>query len=422
MKLARSTSVSCSRLRWLRLWAVVAIALAAAQAARADGHGLSVTDTARLHAGLELELRWDTMAGIGTFSGAQKGELILNPGDLVLHLRPVIRLDAPGAETNFVGQAKLDYSRYSGLMADTTSLTYLGILGDLAAEFGRGGATSFAIADHFSRSDRTSNPALGVGSITDSNTAEARLNLKPGGGALEGGLGYAFTYETYETSKAGAVACSTPSCDGSKYPGFASQTHRLSLDARWRFLPKTAIVLDAAIAPRIYSDGAANVGTRPLRATLGIAGLLTEKVRIALKAGYANTFASAGQNFGSVVGQAEVGWTPRETATLTVGLSRSVESVSDVYGWYDDLRGYASGQLLLLGKLTAQASLNYDLLTFGAQGRVDNQFSGNLQLEYEVTPLWHVAVGEILSNRNSTQGFAFTYTRSETYARVSLAY
>lgn len=379
-----------------------------------------MADGARLHAGLELEFRWDSMAGIGQFEGQRFGELVLNPPDLVLHLRPGLRLEAPGAQAAFTGAARLDYARYSGAVADTSGLSFLGVAADAQLAFGKDGPASFTVADHFSRSDRTTNPSLGLGSITDANSAEARLDLRPGGGALEAGLGYAFVFETYEFDRRGA--CPPPTCDATKYPGFASQTHRFSLDARWRFLPKTAFVIEAAVAPRSYSAASGNVTTAPLRAVGGLAGLLTEKVRLALKAGYANTFAGAGQNFAGLVGQVEVGWLPRETATLTLGLSRSAEAVSDVYGWYDDLRAYASASMLLGGRLALSASFAFDVLRFGNQDRIDTQVQASVSAEWELHALLRVAVGEVLAARDSNAGFAYTFTRSETFARLTLAY
>ena len=412
--------MTCRRLTTTAAALVACASLA--RPARGDGLGLRVGDTARLHATLETELRWDSMAGIGSFNGSQRGELVLNPADLVLHLRPGVRIEAPGAQSGFNAGARLDYTRYSMLQADTSSLSYLGILGDAELVLGRDGPTSFTLADHFSRSDRTTNPALGVGSLTDSNVAAARLNWKPGGGAIEGGLGYAFLYETYEQSRAGAVACTTPSCDGTRYSGFGSQTHRLSLDARWRFLPKTALTFEASIAPRSYAQASTNVSTLPLRALAGLAGLVTEKVRVVIKAGYENLFAGTGANFSGPIGQLELGWDPRETVSLTLGVLRTAEPVSDVYGWYDDLRGYATGSWLLLGRLSLQASLSYDHLGFGNQGRTDSQLGAALVAEWELTQLLRIAAGEQFTSRDSTAGFAFSYTRSETFARLTVAY
>jgi len=395
--------------------------LAIALPVRAEGNGLLLSDTARLHLSFETEARYDSLAAVG---GIGSGSVVQNdPSDLIIHLRPGLRLDAPGAAASFTGSARLDYQRFTGLGGPTQNLSYLGAFADAGLDVSRGGPVSFHAGEHFSRSDQTTNPALGLGSITDANTFEARLAVKPGGGALEGGLGYAFALEQYELHFPGAVTCTQPSCNGANYGNFGSQTHRGTLDARLRFLPKTAVVADVSWATRFYQSSTANVATRPLRAELGLVGLLTEKIRVILKAGYENTFSSAGNNFQGPIAQAEVGWQPVETTRMALGALRTAEPVSDVYGWYDDLRLYASGSILLAGKLLFTFGGNADRLSYAnGNGRLDTQGQVNSTLEYELTRYLRGAVGGVLTKRSSSEGGVFSYTRGEGFVRVTLTY
>ncbi len=401
--------------------AALLLSLAFALPLRAEGNGLLISDTARLHLIFETEARYDSLAAVG---GVGNGLVVqTDPGDLIVHLRPGLRLDAPGAAASFTGAARLDYQRFTGLGGPTQNLSYLGAFADLGLDLSHGGPVSFHAGEHFARSDQTSNPALGLGSITDANLLEARLAFKPGGGAIEAGVGYGFSFEQYELHALGAVICNQPSCTGTDYGNFGSQTHRGILDLRWRFLPKTALVADFSWAARIYQNRTANLPTDPLRAEAGLVGLLTEKVRVVLKAGYENTFASSGNNFQGVIGQAEGGWQPTETTKIALGVLRTAEPVSDVYGWYDDWRLYASGSILLAGKLLVTLGGNLDRLAYGnGNGRVDKQGSVNAALEYEFTRYLRAAVGGVFTNRNSTEGGVFSYSRGEAFARVTLTY
>lgn len=395
---------------------------AAPLAAAADGNGLAVGGRARLHASFETEERYDSLAALGGIGNSNT--VALDPADLITHLRPGLRLDAPGSEATFTGAARLDYEFFAGLAAETRSLSFLGAFADADLALGRGGPVGFSLGDHFSRTDRTSNPALGVGSITDANALDGKLSLRPGGGALTLSLGYLFAIESYELHDAGNVACPAGdlSCDGSKFSGFGSRTQRAAADVRWRFLPKTALVLEGAWAHRTYASGALNINTSPLTTSLSLVGLVTEKVRVVLKGGYENTFAAGGENFSGFVGQAEVGWEPRETTRFSAGVLRTAEPVSDAYGWYDDWRGYVASSLLFAGRVLVTAGATADRLGFANRGRVDLQLGGNALAEYELNRMLRLGLGTVLTLRDSSEGGPFTYQRAEVFARVTVAY
>src|SRR5213076_1962381 len=74
---------------------------------RAEGNGLLVGESARLHASFETEARYDSLAALGGVGQARNP--VFDPADLITHLRPALRLDAPGAEASFEGAARLDY-------------------------------------------------------------------------------------------------------------------------------------------------------------------------------------------------------------------------------------------------------------------------------------------------------------------------
>jgi hypothetical protein len=409
----------------LALLALVSVALALQ--ARADGPGVLVGESARLHFLFDVEGRYDSLAGQGGI-GANTTTPVFDPAEIILHFRPGLKLSAPGNKVDFEAAAALDWTRFTGWLNPTQELSYLGATAGATLEMGRGGPVSFLLGEQFNRSDRTTNPALGLGAITNANNLGARLTVRPGGGAIEAGAGYDFSLESYESYRPNTPGTPTdPNVDPTKFGQFGSQTHRLGLNARWRFLPKTAVTFDSSWALRVYDSQSTNISTKPLRAELGIAGLLTEKVRITLRGGWLKTFADAGNEFSGPVGELEVGWNPTETAGFTVGILRSAEPVSSAFGWYDDFRAYVSGRLALGGRLALTASASLDRIGFanavaGGSARVDTQGSLQAALDMEMFRLLHAVLGGVVTTRNSTEGGFFTYARTEGYLKLVFNY
>ena len=400
--------------------ALVVALCAAPRAARADGPGIAIGEDGRLHFFFESELRWDSLAGQGGIG--QVGVPVEDPADFILHIRPGARFVEQGTTVQFTGTANIDYVDYTGWLAPTHDLSYLGANVQAALDVAKTGQVGLGVVENFSRSDHTSNPSLGIGSITDSNDIGARLAFRPGGGAIEAGLAYNFGVEAYELHAQGAFACNDPSCNGSDFGNFDSQTHRFAVDARWRFFPKTAIVFDSSFSIRHYGDDADNVSTMPFVVEAGLAGLLTEKIRVVVKAGYSNTFAAVGDNFSQPIGQVEFGWDPSETASITLGGARAAQPVSGSYGWYDDFRGYLNGRLQLFGRLQLTLTGNLDFINFANSDRQDTQAQAEAQASVEIFRMLHTAVGTVLTTRNSSLGGVFTYNRAEIYFRVNFTY
>ena len=396
--------------------------------ARADGPGVLVGETARLHLLFDVEGRYDSLAGQGGI-GPTQAVPVVDPAEIILHFRPGLKLAAPGNKVDFEALAGLDWTRFTGWLAPTQELSFLGANAGATLEMGRGGPVSFRLGEQFTRSDRTTNPALGLGAITSANDLGARLSLRPGGGAIEAGAGYDFMLESYESYNPKTPGTSTDdNVNPAKFGQFGSQTHRLALDARWRFLPKTAFTLDSSWALRVYDSQTANIGTKPLRVEAGLAGLITEKVRITLRGGWLKTFADKGAEFSGVVGQLELGWNPTDTTGITLGVLRSAEPVSSTFGWYDDFRGYLSGRIALGGRVALTASAKVDRIAFAnaasgsAGARTDTQGSFDAAMDIELLRVLHAVLGGVITSRDSTEGGFYTYARTEGYLKLQFNY
>jgi hypothetical protein len=387
-----------------------------------------VGESARLHLLFDVEGRYDSLAGQGGI-GANTTNPVLDPAEIILHFRPGLKLAAPGNKVDFEALAALDWTRFTGWLNPTEELSFLGANAGATLEMGRGGPVSFKLGEQFSRSDRTTNPALGLGAITSANDLGARLTVRPGGGAIEASAGYSFALESYESYRPNTPGTPTdPNVDPTKFGQFGSQTHRLVVDARWRFLPKTALTLDSSWALRVYDSQTANIPTSPLRAELGLAGLISEKVRITLRGGWLKTFADRGNEFSSAVGQFELGWNPTDTTGITLGVLRTAEPVSSAFGWYEDFRGYLSGRLALGGRVVLTASARLDRIAFANAGtgsagfRTDTQGSFDGAMDIELLRVLHAVLGGAITSRDSTEGGFYTYARTEGYLKLQFNY
>lgn len=399
---------------------VAGLLLLCAQAAAADGNGVLVGETARLHFGLDLEARYDSLAGQGGIG--QDGHPVYDPADVILHLRPGVKLLAPSPTVDFEAHGLLDWAFYTAWLAPTRELSYLGLELGTGLLLGKVGPVSLALDDLFTRSDRTTNPSLGLGTLTDRNVLNARLSFRPGGGALEGAVGYNFQLEAYELNARANIGCTQVACDGTKFGSFGSQTHTFTLDSRWRFLPKTALLAEVSQALRLYDNQTVNIPTQPFRAQLGLAGLLTEKVRLLLKGGYTRIFASRGATTDGWLGLLEIGYTPIDTASVTLQGLHTIEPVSDLYGLYADWRLGLTGKLLVAGRLQLSVEGRLDRIDFFATNRTDTQATLDAQAALELRRELRLLLGAMLTTRQSTEDPVFTYGRTELYLRLTVAY
>jgi hypothetical protein len=418
--------------RALCLWSTVLLCplMASAQepppaaAPSVGGNGFKV-GAGRLHPYLELETRLDS--GVGYFPSATAPV----PGDLspdtssevLLHIRPGFRLDVPSPRLALHLSGNLDYVLYTGwLTAASSSASHLQARADLSAHLHEQGPVGFVFADQFIRSDRARSPAVGAGVLSLFNELRASMPLRPGGGAIEIIPEVAWAMESFQSfSVLPPAGCTEGVCDPAALETFDYHNVRGSLDGRWRFLPKTAVVLDTDFDLRGYSSGN-NPDAKLLRIMGGLAGLVSPKVAVTAKAGW-------GQDFGTTGGatfllQLEGTYLMSPTMTFKGGYLRTLEPVS-AYGLYRDDRGYVEGRALFGGKLALHGTAALDLLSFlaAATPRDDTVLTVDLGPDYQIRPWLMAGVGYQLNTRSSSSaGSGLNYTRHEGYFRVTATY
>jgi hypothetical protein len=387
----------------------------------------------RLHPYIDLELRYDS-AALYLPAGGVPGAPLELKGELLLHTRPGFRLDVPGNDITFGLNGYYDYVWYTGIITSGSSNASRSEAGaDMHAEFNREGAVEFDVGDNFRRSDRPQDIGLGVATVSLYNQLRLGLPIHPGGHALEVKPHGEYAVELFG-QYSGVPAGLGPCTGGAEVcapdpKAYDYQQYSGGLDARWKFLPQTAVLFESSYEGRKYFYPSGYNGGPPptpsgsvLKLRTGLAGLLTPKIAIILKVGWAQGFSGAASTF---IGQAEATWNINETSTIAVGILRDVGPAVGAAS-YTDLRPYLNARTFLIGRLGLHANFSYDLVSF-TQGRggKDQLFNVDVGPEYEVARWFIVAAGYVLSTRSSdvlTTLLPINYTRNEAYLRFTFTY
>ncbi|APR87102.1 hypothetical protein A7982_12451 [Minicystis rosea] len=227
--------------------------------------------------------------------------------------------------------------------------------------------------------------------------ASAELVWTPGAGLFEWRLGYSFAGTVFEDSDFGQLT---------------SITNAITTRGRWRFLPRTSLMYDASFGFINYTNPEAagqggKLSSHPMRARLGINGLITPSFSILALAGWGASFYKVtpdapDQNFDSVIGQLELKWflTPNPSANTTqASPSLSAISVGFLRDFYDSYignyferdRGYLSfsyfygGKFLIVLEGGAGPVIYPKFLSKAAgeqEGFTDIRFDASLFAEY----------------------------------------
>jgi hypothetical protein len=119
----------------------------------------------------------------------------------------------------------------------------------------------------------------------------------PGGGLFDWRLGYEYALVYFEDRA---------------FRGLSNDAHTVNTRGRWRFLPRTAVLFDGSASFVRYNQGpsGAQLNSNPIRARLGLNGLVTRQLALMAMAGWVSSFYSgpnAGQ-YDGLIAQAELKW------------------------------------------------------------------------------------------------------------------
>jgi len=283
--------------------------------------------------------------------------------------------------------------------------------------------------------------------------ATAEIVSQPGSGTLDWHLGGSLTGTLFEQS------------GGQAYNNFV---YSVFTRGRWKFRPKTALIVDATLGFQNFSPPAGAVtpvttpyNSDPVRTHFGLNGLLTPRLSLLATVGYGGTFLSPAtpndphvQQYDSVIGQAELKVFLTAPPGEGAGLSLSQSSLA--FGYTRDFqtsyltefngidRGYLKFSYFFAGRAlislegggaaieypefflasapkTAQAAFTDARLdaTLFSEYRFTNSFGLNGTFRY-TTELSSTTLNLAASPTSPVQNYAMEWQRWEAYLGVRL--
>ncbi|HMI87066.1 MAG TPA: outer membrane beta-barrel protein, partial [Polyangiaceae bacterium] len=119
----------------------------------------------------------------------------------------------------------------------------------------------------------------------------------PGGGMFDWRVGYEYGLVYFEDRS---------------FRGLSNDSHSINTRGRWRFLPRTAVLYDGSATFLRYNQGpsGAQLNSNPIRARLGLNGLVTRQLALLAMAGWASSFYAGAnaQQYDGLIAQAELKW------------------------------------------------------------------------------------------------------------------
>jgi hypothetical protein len=177
----------------------------------------------------------------------------------------------------------------------------------------------------------------------------------PGGGMFDWRLGYQYTLSYFEDTL---------------FRSLSTGEHQANTKGRWRFLPRTALMYDATLGFLRYNNpDPGRLNSTPVRARLGMNGLITQSFGVLAMAGWGSSFytgAANAQQFDSIIAQAELTWfITANPSTDPAAASQALSSISVGYvrdfvnsyisDFYRSDRFYARASYFAGGKFLLQA-------------------------------------------------------------------
>jgi len=394
--------------------------------------GLQLSDSALLHVGVGAEAGYDSNVFYSD-TGAR--------GSAIMRIVPFLELTnaarggvIPSAVFFDLGAA-LTYREYLSsdpLIRDQRAFMP-NVYGSL--EFGRSQNMGFALADTYARTDEP--PYLNVPNqqpITrDVNQALASARWAPGGGRLAAVLSYTNIIDAFDTDNLRVAN---------------SMANLVMLDTSWKWLPKTALVLQISQGYTTYFNtdpsGASKPTSFPFHVMTGLRGLISAKLAVNLTVGYMNGFYDlpAGRpgpsGFqGNFTAMADVAYRPTLLTAINLGYRRDLNNaiLGDIY--YLDAVYLNIGQAIA-GRVGLGASVRYESRSFqnirlpssGALiNRHDNYWQAGANLDYHIRDWTYAGVAyTLLSNGSDYEPLAtedpgrVNYVKQVVFARLGLTY
>jgi len=399
-------------------WVLVAAAgLALVPSARADGEGFKIGEAGRLHLFVGVSAGYDSNA-LYTTGGSPLGSGVID-------VAPGFKLDVAGRMLELRLDGSLDYKWY--LESQASDLSHLFGGAKLGLTVNKDGAVGLRLDDIFTSSPNTTSLSLAQSAISNYNVLDVAVPLRPGGGALAITPSGQWILQSFEPYGPVAVACDPlidPTCTNANIGKYGYNQVGAGLQAKWAFLPRTALLVEGGWFDRIPNDDQLSYPVQGWRAWGGAVGLITAHLSATLKGGYGGVFASAPVSGGTWLLNAEIQYQSQGVLdakigylhdfAADIGLAYSVYYYDRVYG---DLRW-------MLGRFTAKLAGNWQYVRYVLNDVTGPVVDVTPGLDYEIARWAYVGGYYTYTYRSSSQASvpAFNYTRNQVFGTLRLVW
>jgi hypothetical protein len=390
----------------------------AASATASPGNGIRLGGSSgRLHPYLELETRWDSNIAFSDQGQAQSG--------FILHVRPGLVLEAPGDPAALDLRANLDWAQYMGKNSDLSRLYGEAQLG---VGLNRKGTVGLEVTDSFRRASSTQALNFGGALVSNTNRLDLAVPFRSGGGAFVTTVSGGWELESFEPFSTGRLCpANTPACDPNLVSKLGYSDVSAGLDLRWKFLPRTAALLQGEYWTRLPASSSLGVKASGFRSWAGLAGLFTAHLAGTVKGGYGMAYNAPG-SIATWLANLEAEWLPYDTAGLKVGYLHDLGVDPGQDGGFTSHRAYVDGHVLLSGRYTTELASSYEHRIYSRAGFTADLFTAGPSVEAEVARWLRVGAGYAYTKRTSQLPAGtpnlpgFKFDKSEVYLRVRGTY
>lgn len=307
----------------------------------------------------------------------------------------------------------------------------------LSVTFGRRRSFSLTLFDTFSRALRAPNWELTSTLDRVSNDVGARIEFHPGDiperRPFNLAVGASWSKDMFDFFEAGDTT-----------------TIRTKLAASWRFLPKTAAVLDATWDFRSYDNNTLSLqnlaaDSQPFRVRLGVNGALTKRITANAMGGWGLSTHIKGASFNGFLAGAGIGLRASESTRIFLGYERNfIDSYLGNYATFHALAFNLKQRFGQVMDVTARFGTRFmEYGSFSPIGglvaldpscncRRDTGLDGGLSANFEVARLIGLNIGwqmrsvitnfKVVGNDKKTVLDSGAFTGHEIFASVNLRY
>ncbi len=348
-----------------------------------------------LHPSITVQGHHDTNIFNGSDAEAAAGNPIR--GATSIRIQPRLSLaNEANSDVSFTFNSAGDARIYVTEEAAVSEQDDVGGTAAVDVAFGARRALAFSVFDYFTRSLRANDWGTSYNLNRTGNDVGARIEFHPG--------------DIPERRPFNIALMGSYALD--RFDDFSdgnADTIRSRFSASWRFLPKTAAIIDAGWDFRNYTSTSLllaeglSANSKPFRARAGVAGALTRRISLEALGGWGMSMHKSGDAFNSFLASASLGLRASESTRLLLNYTHDFR---DAY--YGNFVDFHRGSLALRQRFGQIVDLKANFgVTYGVYGayvpkiavlitqknRKDIALEGGLSSTFDVTRLVGMDIG-----------------------------